>query len=339
MGDMRPFQIILIATFLLLGLVGIAFFALYSGVLKNENPYGAQVVIWGTLDDEPLITALAMLRENDKNASVISYVQKDARTFETELVNALAESRGPDLIILPHDLLISYRAKIAPLTFDAYPVRTFKDSYIDGAEIFMLKDGIYALPIAVDPLLMYWNKDIFSTKGLATPPATWEEMVNVTVPRIVERDFSYNVTRAALAFGQYVNVRNAKNILSLLFMQAGSVMAVDSEERLFVELDRSATMQGLPPAQAGLTFFTQFSNPVSQTYTWNRALPEDRNEFLAGDLALYFGLASEVNEIRNGNPNLNFDAAEVPQGKGVAKRQGYGIFYGMARIKNSTIDN
>lgn len=332
---MRPFQMILIATFLLLGLGGLGFLAT-GGLSKNKvNPYGQQVIIWGTLDDAPFVQMLSNLQSTDKNAQVIRYVEKDYRTFDTELVNALSEGRGPDLIILSHEMLASYRAKIAPISYDSFPIRNFQDTYVDGAEIFMLQDGVYALPLSVDPLVMYWNKDTFATKGLVKPPATWEELTKVTVPQVVERDYSRTVTREAIAFGEYNNIRNARHILSLLFIQAGSVMARDTGERISVELNQSETVQGLPPAQAALSFFTQFSNPVHELYTWNRALPEDRNEFLAGDLAMYFGFASEIRSLQEGNPNLNFDVADVPQGQGVSVRKGYGTFYGLAQMRNS----
>jgi len=335
MGNMRPFQIILIGIFLALGVGGLLFFAFFRGFNQEENPYGTSVVIWGTLDDAPFVEILERLAEGNDHFKVVSYVQKDPRTFDDTLVNALAEGTGPDMIVLSHDMLVSGRTKIAPIPFSQFPVRTFKDSYIEGTEVFMLSDGIYALPLAVDPLVMYWNRDIFSSSGLATPPKTWEELVEVTVPRIAQKTFANDVTRAALAFGEYNNVRNAKDILSLLFIQAGSNMvSVGPDGRLSAELNRSTT-PGLPPAQAGLDFFVQFSNPTRSVYTWNRGLPQDREEFLAGDLALYFGYASEGKEISEGNPNLNFDVAEVPQSATTKTKKGYGTLYGLALMRNS----
>lgn len=333
-GDTRTFQIVLIGIFVFLAFAGLAAFALFRGFGQEANPYGTRVVVWGTLDDAPFVETIGAISQDDSNFQVVSYVEKDPRTFERELLNALAEGQGPDLVILPHDMLVGQQGKIWPITYEQYPVRTFKDAYIDGAEIFLLADGVYALPIAVDPLMMYWNRDILASRGLAQPPRSWEELIAVSVPALVERDASSGILRAAVAFGEYANVRNAKEMLLALFLQAGSNMIVSRGERLSVELNQG-TGQGLPPADAALRFYSEFSNPTKSVYTWNRAMPQDRNEFLAGDLALYFGFGSEYQEIRDGNPNLSFDVAELPQSADARLKKGYGTFYGMALMRAS----
>jgi len=333
-GDTRTFQIVLIGIFIFLAFAGIAAFALFRGFGQEENPYGTRVVVWGTLDDAPFVETIDAISQTDSNFQVVSYVEKDPRTFERELINALAEGKGPDLVILPHDMLVGQRGKIWPITYEQYPVRTFQDTYIDGAEIFRMEEGIYALPIAVDPLMLYWNRDILASRGLAQPPRTWEELVAVSVPALVERNDASGITRAAVAFGEYANVRNAKEVLLALFLQAGSNMVVPRGDRLSVELNQG-TGQGLPPADAALRFYTEFSNPTKSVYTWNRSMPDDRSEFLAGDLALYFGFASEYPEIREGNPNLSFDVVELPQSADARLKKGYGTFYGMALMRAS----
>lgn len=332
---MRTFHALVIGIFAFVGVAGIVAFALFGGFGKEANPYGQSVVIWGTLDDAPFVRAISELQTADENFQVVSYVQKDSRTFVSELVNALAEGRGPDILILTNDLILSQRAKLFPIPYETYSERTYKDTYVDGAEVFMLNDGIYALPIAVDPLVLYWNRDAFATKGLAQPPRTWEELVSVTVPRLVERDFTRNILRAAVAFGEYINVRNAKAVLSLLMFQAGSSITVDAGDRMLIDLSGGSAVRGIPPAQAALTFFSEFANPQKDLYTWNRGLRQDRDMFLSGDLALYFGFGSEHGAIQDGNPNLSFDVAEVPQGADARFRRGYGTFYGMAVTKNS----
>ena len=65
--------------------------------------------------------------------------------------------------------------------------------------------------------------------------------------------------------------------------------------------------------ESTLRFFTQFSDPQKDIYAWNGSFPEARLAFLGGILATYFGFASELADIRAGNPNLNFDVARVPQ--------------------------
>jgi ABC-type glycerol-3-phosphate transport system substrate-binding protein len=57
--------------------------------------------------------------------------------------------------------------------------------------------------------------------------------------------------------------------------------------------------------------------------------------FTAGDLALYFGFASELNSIRLKNPNLNFDVAPILQSRTGNRKITYGRTYGLAIVRSS----
>jgi hypothetical protein len=167
---------------------------------------------------------------------------------------------------------------------------------------------------------------MFSSNGLANPPRTWETLVSSVVPSINEITAQLDIIQSAIAFGEFTNITNAKAIISMLLLQAGSGI-VEETERSYVVAFTNAIGGGLPPGDAALSFYTQFSNPSTGNYSWNRALPNDRFQFLGGKLALYFGFGSELRTIRNANPNLNFDVSEVPQGAEATVKRTYGTFY------------
>lgn len=334
--NIRPFQIVLIGVFATLALFSLIFFSFYKGSSEDRiNPYGDSVVIWGTLDRAAFETVFFTLVREDKNFGVVQYVQKDARTFDTELPNAIAEGRSPDLILLSHDLLVKHRDKLQPVSYQTIPERTFRDTYIDGAEIFMQSGGIYGIPFGVDPLVMYWNRDMFASNGLASPPRTWESLVAEIAPRLTRVSPSLSLTQSAVAFGEYGNIRHAKAILSMLFLQAGTSIVTESEGKYRITL-RQETQNSLPPADAALSFYTQFSQPTSPNYSWNRSLREDNTQFIAEQLGIYFGFGSEYQTIQNQNPNLNFDIAAVPQGANATTLRTYGTFYAFAIPRAST---
>lgn len=336
MGNLRPFQIILFGVFGALAVGGLIFFSLFRGGGGDLNPYGTSVEVWGTVDRQVITGALTTLSETDEDFRVVSYAQKDPRTFQGELVNAIAEGRGPDLIILPHDLLLGERAKIFPISYEALSDRDFRDAYVEGANIFQLNDGTYGLPLFVDPLVMYWNRDVFASAGLATPPSTWEEVVARTVPAITRYSEGRAIARSTLAFGEYRNIEHAKEVLLTLLLQSGSRMVVEDSLGAFsAPLDDLTAQTPRPPATAALDFYTQFADPGTITYTWNRSLPQDRNAFLSGDLALYFGFGSEVEDLSRGNANLNFDVTRIPQGESATLEKGYGQFYSLALLRSS----
>ena len=326
----------MIGVFGALALGGLIIFATYGGFIGEPNPYGESVEIWGTLDRRAFATTLREITEGNDDFKVVSYREIDPRTFENELINAIAEGRGPDAIVLSSNLLLKQRAKLYPIPYETLSTRVFRDTFVDGAEIFQFAEGTYGIPFAVDPLVMYWNRSIFASGGLAQPPSTWEEVAASTVSRLTAKTPDFRITRSAIAFGEYRNVQNAKEILLMLTSQAGSPLITPRNDGFEAALNRSVGQQGgRPPGEAALDFYTQFANPAQGTYSWNRSLPLDRQVFLAGDLALYFGFGSELQELINGNPNLNFDAAVVPQGSGAPLRSSIGTFYSFAILRST----
>jgi ABC-type glycerol-3-phosphate transport system substrate-binding protein len=227
--NLRPFEIGLIAFFGIAAIAGVIIVSVFQAKPSEDSlRYGDRVVIWGTLPQAPMDTFLNEVMNNIEALRVVSYMQIDERTFEQTLVNAIAEGRSPDMVIIPHSLIVSHRAKLTPISLETITPRMYRDSYIDGADIFMMSDGVYGVPFAVDPMVMYWNREMFSSSGLAQPPKTWEALVAQTTPALTRLTDSRQVTQSAVAFGEYRNVAHAKDVLALLLLQAGSTLVNES---------------------------------------------------------------------------------------------------------------
>jgi ABC-type glycerol-3-phosphate transport system substrate-binding protein len=333
----RPFEIGLIVVFVLAALIGVFVLSRQDGGGGEGTAalYGNSFEIWGTADQKAFDSFLDSMVSLDKALDSVTYREIDPRRFESELVNAIAEGRSPEMILIPHTHLATLRTKLQPIALSETPARTFLDTYIDGAQVFLLSDGVFGVPFAVDPLVMYWNRDIFASSGLARAPRTWEELLYETTPAIVRRDSSFDITQSAMSFGEYTNVTNAKEILSMLFIQAGSTIVDEANATYRVTLNQSQN-PGTSPAESVISFYTQFANPSSAQYSWNRGMIEDRRAFLQGTLALYFGMGSERRALEEENANLNFDMAAVPQGADASVRRNYGEFYAFAIPRGST---
>lgn len=336
MLNLRPFQIAMLALFGVLGVLAIMLLSGFSpSSTTEEKRFGDRVLVWGTLPAPAFTKVLSDLGKSDKAFDVISYRQVDPRTFNDTFVNAIAEGQTPDLVLLPNTELVRQRSKLLALSYETVSLRDYRDQFVDGAEIFALADGLYARPLGVDPLVMYWNRDLLSSNGLAQPPTTWEYLVSTVVPSLVVRDNARNVSQAAVAMGEFRNVLNAKSVLVLLAIQSGSRLVYEEKGQYKIGLNESLNNVGTPPLTAATQFYTTFNNSNNQVYTWNRAQPLDRNAFVAGDLALYFGFGSELDTIKAQNPNLNFDVTSVPQGAAASVKRSYGVFYGFAIPKAS----
>jgi multiple sugar transport system substrate-binding protein len=335
--NIRPFQVVLLSIFGFMAILSIILLNSYqSASEKEQSAYGDRVIVWGEYDQVVFNRLLTELRETYTPLSVVEYVQKDPRSFDEDFVNALADGRAPDLLIMSVDKLVKQRSKLQPIPYETLPVRTFRDTYIDAADIVMFQDGVYMIPIGLDPLILYWNRDTFSNKGIIQPPQTWETLVSTIVPTLTERDSRRTIMRSGIALGEYRNIKNAKPILIALALQSGSAMVREKDTRYDVSLNQSLTDDQATPLATSLQFYSSFSNANSPLYSWNRSLPNDLNHFIAGDLAMYFGLASELSEISAKNPNLNFDVALVPQGSTATVRRTYADLVGFAIPRAST---
>lgn len=336
MQNIRPFQIALLAFFAILGIVSVILLARFQGfIVTDEQAYGDSVVVWGPFDEQTVSGVLREIARDDKAFNVVTYVEVDPREFDSAFVNAIAEGRAPDVVMLSHEQLVMHRTKLLPLPYETFPEREFKDRFIDGAEIFTRPDGVYALPLMTDPLVMYWNRDLFNAAGIAAPPSAWETVVGNIVPRLTQRDNNRNIVQSALAFGEYANVTYGKEVLLTLMLQSGSRLVEEESNGYRVLMDTPLETGGRPPMNAAVQFYTDFSNGNSSLYTWNRGFESDRLAFLGGDLATYFGFGSEHESLRRENPNLNFDMAQSPQGASATVRRVYGDFYGLALVRAS----
>lgn len=326
---MTNFQIALTGIFVFFIVLGVILFAGFKG---NNATVSGNVVIWGTLDQNIINNLLNEIKNQDTSFKGVSYKQiSNADNFDSQLAEAMASGKGPDAFFLPQYSILKNKDKIVPISFNSFPLRDFKDRFIEEGELYLTNEGILALPFMVDPLVMYWNRDIFTRAGIANPPKNWDEFFSLS-GKITKKDSNLNILKSAVSFGEFRNVNNAKEIISALIMQAGS--PITARRNSYTESVLGMGVANTFPAEEAVDFYTQFSNPVKPVYSWNRSLDSSEKSFLAGDLAVYFGFASELNTLRAKNPNLNFDVTNLPQVK-QGSNTTFGKMIGIAIAKSS----
>lgn len=334
--QIKPFRIIVLAVFGLVAIIGLFMFARFEGFDNGQDAIGT-VTIWGTLPERAVSDQLEVLRENQPQFSRVSYAQIPLETFSIELAEALAIDEGPDMVLISQEQLVSEQNKLSVIPYSSISQRDFIDTFVPISELYLTDKGTYGIPVVVDPLVMYYNRTALASAGVPQPPQTWEAVLGLS-DRITIRSGG-QVTRSLLAFGEYGNIPNARGIISLLLLQAGSPITDILNGRLRAALNEGIDATGSRAAESALSFYTQFSDPAKTVYSWNRALPDARQAFLAGDLVIYFGYASELPIIRAGNPNLDFDMAPVPQPARSTARTTYGLVYALAIPKTSQNPN
>lgn len=327
------FQAAVVGAFILLAIIGLFVFATYTGSGTSSTSVGT-VVIWGTFPSSGMGQALSQIGVAHTDLKGITYEQKSTEAFSADYVNALAAGKGPDLIIISAEDLAHLSPTLAPIPYSVVAERSYLDGFADIGRLLLRADSSYGVPFAIDPLILYYNRSLLSSAGIAAPPASWEAVVGL-VPKVAKISDRQQVTRALIALGAYANVRDARGILSALFLQAGVPLSEETSSGIRANLSTGKSDSSIAPGEAVVRYYTSFANPAQSTYTWNSSMPDSRKAFLAGDLALYLGYASELPFIKSANPNLDFDIAPFPEPATAASRTVYGRLYALAIPKAS----
>ncbi len=329
------FQIFIVILFLAFAVFAVFIFAGIIPIGQSKNsantPVG-KVTIWGTFPRGQFSKVLDNLNSGNKDL-VISYVEKSKDTYQQDLLESFASGTSPDVFVLSDDLIIKEQKQISPIPYASYPQKTFTDTFVDGGSIYLGKDGILGMPVILDPLVLYYNKDLLANQGIAQPPSYWDELFNLS-DKLTQKTNDGTIRSSMIALGGYDNINNAKDILSLLLIQGGNPIMTKSNDKLGPTLNESFGLSKVP-AESVLNFFSEFSNPTDGAYSWNRSLISSRDMFTGGKLAFYLGHASELFNIEAINPNLSFDVTSMLQTRGTNLKRTTAHMYALAISKSS----
>lgn len=345
---MNNFQTILIAVFLSCFVFAVFIFsgAIKIGESKKDQTLGGRVTIWGTFPSNAVADVINDISSTYRDLS-ISYIQKDYSIYQQELIESFANSKGPDLFIIDPSMIKRNNNFIYKIPFASYSQTNFNNSFIEGADVYLLSEGVAGFPLIVDPIVLYYNKDLLSNEGIVNPPTTWGELVGLN-KILTKKDDRGVISQSMIALGQYANVNNAKDILSTLLIQnnnpivsktmkkiESSGSTTENETEYLSVLGENPLGFNEPPAESILRFFLEFSDLSKTTYSWNRSLPNSLEMFTGGKSAFYLGRASELFEIESLNPNLSFDVTSVPQVNDTNPKRTYGEIYAVVINKKS----
>lgn len=320
---MNNFQTIVLGIFAFFIIAGLLAVAL---VKQNQGRNLVSISIWGTIERNA-VEEVIRLSFPDPETLKVFYSEIPENSFDRDLIEALAVDRGPDMILLPLPFLARHKNKLNGIPYSVYTERAFKDAFIQEGDLFLFPTGIAALPFSLDPLVMYFNRDLLDEAGISVAPKFWDEFLALGRD-FTRRDDSGNITRSAVALGEYRNINHAREILAALFLQGGNPITETGPSGTLVTLKGSAMTRVLD-------FYTEFANPQKPVYSWNRSFQSSKEEFLAARLAIYFGFGSEYKELLRGNPNLNFDVASFPRPRDASVGITYGKLTGISILRTS----
>lgn len=309
-------------------IIGILFFSgkikLPGDSKKVTGPTGS-VVVWGVLPYGQVNSVFNGLQQKYDGLK-LSYVEKKPETMQAELVDALSSGKGPDVFMMAPGQVAENVNRLYMVPFTAYSEGNFRATFADIGADFLTKQGILAFPVFIDPMVMYWNRDIFSSSFLVEPPKTWDELAQ-KVPIITQKDDAGKINQTLVALGTANNISYPKDLIVMKMLQSGNSLVQFLDTKWIPVISENDVLVNT------LSWYTNFTNPSDMTYSWNQSLPKDREYFTAGKLGIYFGYPTEYESIRQKNPNLNFAMAMVPQISSTARKTDYGRVYSIGVSK------
>lgn len=265
--------------------------------------------------------------------------------YEDALITGWAKNQGPDIFSVsdlsvnkfydyiyplpPSVTLTTVEQKstfgkketlISQTTQKSITVQDYKNQFVDavytdsvfphrGEKENVETDKIFGLPLSIDTLALYWNKDLLNQATITLPATNWQEIADHTKD-ITKVDKEGNIIQSGIAMGTANNVPHYFDIMSVLMMQFGAPMATEQGNVIF---NQTVGDDKRVPGQEALDFYVKFAQDKWETYDWNETKNDALEEFASGSVAYFIGYHSDLAKIKQISPNLNFDVAPLPQ--------------------------
>lgn len=329
-------QVLKKITFLsvMLSLMVVAGFGCKGTVTKEEQQAikNATLEYWTVYDDVGAINSAVEKFKLYRPYATINVRQYKPEEIYERLVEALAEDKGPDIISVPVRQIPFYRSKLAvmPAAIKDAIVETKKtatggmettinlrtvtlpNSLNIEREFFqtvkkdaVIGNDVYGLPLSLDSLVIYYNKDILDRSGVPEPPKTWVEFQDAVRKTTRFNKDTGKIVQSGVALGLAKNINNFDDIFYVLLKQSGITLGQGG----FVW--NGAKTEN--PLYNVLDFYTDFANPTRDTYTWDKEQEMALERFIKGGSAFFFGYNYHYNLIKAQGANLNFDILPLIQ--------------------------
>ncbi|OGL67007.1 hypothetical protein A2856_00775 [Candidatus Uhrbacteria bacterium RIFCSPHIGHO2_01_FULL_63_20] len=316
-----------------------------GGSAVTEKPL--TLTIWNVFDQDDAFKDIMLAYQKVHPNVSFDYRQLRVEEYRDELLRAFAEGTGPDIFAVHNDGVGEYKSLIAPLpatlaipyteikgTIKKEKVTTVRtEATISPANVrrdfvdvvaldavlpyqatpnAQTEERVWGLPMALDTMVMYVNKDLLNAAGIAQPPQDWTTFQDA-VAKLTRVGPENAVVQSGAAIGTSRNVERAFDILTLLMMQNGTQMTDDRGRPTFASYEAPDRTS---PGQDAVRFYTDFANPLKKVYAWNADLPPSFDAFVTGRTAFFFGYAYHLPQIRARAPRLNFAIAPMLQIQG-----------------------
>jgi multiple sugar transport system substrate-binding protein len=159
------------------------------------------------------------------------------------------------------------------------------------------------LPVHAGCVALYWNTELFKKAGVAAPPKTWDEYVQVA-KKITNQEAKVFATTATLAVEPPTNL--TYDIYPLIYQAGGEVIDEKTNKAVF----------NSPAGVKAIQWYVDLINvhKVAVPGVLSNGEREKRGNFGAGNIGMMFEGPWGIPIQKRLNPNLQFDIATLPKG-------------------------
>ena len=313
---------------------------------KNGNQFSGKVTIWGTLPKENIQKTLDLFNKNSAKTYSVIYKEVAEDSLVSTLIQTLADGSSPDLILAPYSYILQNEKRLAILTKGVISEIDYKNTFADEGEVLLTNAGYLGLPISIDPLILYFNRDLLSSSGFGNPPTTWDQFFDYNL-KITKRNNNGDFKVSTIPFGTYRNIPHITDIVLAMVIQLGSLEPVSKsfgkdvngnfipKYKVNVNDDPYNPGSEAGPLNIILAFMKNFADSQKETYNWHNNMPDALLNFISGSQSFYIGYASEASYIKNANQKLYFDYTYLPQVAGKNIFTTYGRMYTLSLLKSA----
>ena len=292
----------------LTALIGLSLVALTGFGCRQSSTAGESgantIVVWGLWQDSTMMAPIIDAFQKQYGVKVDYKKIASVATYQTTLLQALAQGQGPDVFVIHHTWVTSKSGLMSPAPKEIVNAKNVQDEFVDVVNKDLVQNGsVYALPTSVDNLALYYNKDLFNAASIAQPPKTWDEF-QADTQQITQVSRLGIITQSAAALGAAANVNRGMDILQALMLQSGLSIFDPPKNQSDIASD---------VGHQALTFYTDFSNKSKKVFTWDLQQDYSLDAFASGKTAMMISYSYNLPTIQAKNPRLNMGIAPLPQ--------------------------
>lgn len=287
---------------------------------SDTNEEQIELTYIGLWESSNTIDSLIADFEEEHPNITITYIQDRITQYEDNMYGRLSdEELTPDIVRIHNTWTYKFQSLLSPMPPEIMTQTEYSDAFYPTAiDDFMGTDGeIYAIPLEIDGLALFYNKDLFEQAELDEPPQDWDTFREYAI-QLTEKSSSGAIIQPGAAIGCSSNIYHSAELLSALMLQSQIDMTSSDDTEAIFNTTRAASV---------LNYYTDF---VTEDEIWSCQEQNDLELFAAGEVAMMFGPSWRVFDVINMNPSINFDTAPLPQLVGNSEDINYATYWGDA---------